>query len=77
MLVMPAMASACPMCKAGNDKAGAMTQAEQVEAQSRATAYMYSIFFMMSMPPLVLAGLTLAIRREVRKAAAEQSGTLT
>ena len=61
-------ASACPMCKAGNEKSAAVSDVEAAEAQSRASAYMYSIFFMMSMPPLVLGGLVVAIRREMRKA---------
>ena len=64
-------ASACPMCKAGNEAGGATSSAEQQAADSRAKAYMYSIFFMMGMPPLVLGGFALAVRREMRRAAAE------
>lgn len=64
------------MCKVANDKGSSANSAEAIAAENRATAYTYSIFFMMSMPPLVLAGLTVAIRREIRKAG-DQVGTLT
>ena len=66
-------AAACPMCKLGNDADTKSNSVEAVEAANRAKAYTISIFFMMSMPPIVLGGLTLAIRREIRKAQARQA----
>ena len=59
------------MCKAANEAGGSRNTVEQEQATARAQAYMYSIFFMMSMPPLVLGGLTLAIRREIRRATSD------
>ena len=70
LLVAVGPAAACPMCKAANEAGGATSQQQQEEATSRAQAYMYSIFFMMSMPPLVLGGLTVALRHEMKKATA-------
>ena len=67
--LMASPAAACPMCKAANEAGGATSTQQLEAANSRAEAYMYSIFFMMGMPPLVLGGLTLAIRREMRRAA--------
>lgn len=68
-------AAACPMCKLGNDADSKSNSVEAIEAANRAKAYTISIFFMMGMPPVVLGGLTLAIRREIRKAQATQAAS--
>jgi hypothetical protein len=43
----PQQASACPMCKVAND-----------EDDARPKAYMYSIIFMLSVPAVMVAGIT-------------------
>lgn len=50
-------ARACPMCQAAKDSAG-----EQI-----ATAYMYSILFMLAMPATVLTGFGIGFYRLSKK----------
>jgi hypothetical protein len=65
MLLAPALAAACPTCKdnLAHDPASA----------SLVRGYAYSILFMLSMPPLILGGLTAYFYWEVRKAKAREA----
>jgi hypothetical protein len=60
-----AVATACPTCKdnLAHDPASA----------NLARGYAYSILFMLSMPPLILGGLSAYFYWEVRKAKARQA----
>ncbi|MGI8979116.1 MAG: hypothetical protein ACR2FY_07820 [Pirellulaceae bacterium] len=58
-------AFACPTCK--ENLAG------DPEAANIVRGYFYSILFMLSMPPLILSGLSLYFYYEVRKARALQA----
>lgn len=58
-------ALACPTCK--ENLAG------DPEAANIVRGYFYSILFMLSMPPLILSGLSLYFYYEVRKARALQA----
>ena len=60
-------ASACPMCKAANE-APQPDGTSLSDPSLRPRAYMYSIFFMMSMPPVAGGLIALAIYRDVKKA---------
>lgn len=64
-LLAPQMAIACPTCK---DQIAADPSAANV-----ARGYFYSILFMLSMPPLILAGMGGYFYYEIRKARAEQA----
>ncbi|MEZ6065756.1 MAG: hypothetical protein R3B90_08630 [Planctomycetaceae bacterium] len=55
-------ASACPMCKSGNEIG------EDGQPNTRPQAYMYSILFMMAMPATLLAGFGFACYRMTRHA---------
>ena len=61
------VAFACPTCK--ENLAG------DPEAANIVRGYFYSILFMLSMPPLILSGLSLYFYYEVRKARALQAKT--
>ena len=65
VLCSPATAMACPTCKdnLAHDPASA----------SLVRGYAYSIVFMLSMPPLILGGLTAYFYWEVRKAKAREA----
>lgn len=58
-------AAACPMCKAANE---APQTGSGADAELRPRAYMYSIFFMMGMPVVAGGVVTIAVRREIRRA---------
>lgn len=62
-------ASACPMCKAANE-APQPDGTGMSDPNMRPRAYMYSIFFMMSMPPIAGGIIFFALRRDVRRARA-------
>ena len=62
------VALACPTCK--ENLAG------DPEAANIVRGYFYSILFMLSMPPLILSGLSLYFYYEVRKARALQAKAL-
>lgn len=65
LLVFASSALACPTCK--ENLAG------DPEAANIARGYFYSILFMLSMPPLILSGLSLYFYYEVCKARARQA----
>ncbi len=65
LLVFADFAFACPTCK--ENLAG------DPEAANIVRGYFYSILFMLSMPPLILSGLSLYFYYEVRKARALQA----
>lgn len=65
LLVFASSALACPTCK--ENLAG------DPEAANIARGYFYSILFMLSMPPLILSGLSLYFYYEVCKARALQA----
>ncbi len=65
MLVFASSALACPTCK--ENLAG------DPEAANIVRGYFYSILFMLSMPPLILSGLSLYFYYEVCKARALQA----
>lgn len=60
-------ASACPMCKAANE-APQPDGTSMADANLRPRAYMYSIFFMMGMPPIAGGAIAFAICRDVKRA---------
>ena len=65
LLVIADSALACPTCK--ENLAG------DPEAANIVRGYFFSILFMLSMPPLILSGLSLYFYYEVRKARALQA----
>src|SRR5687768_13750265 len=65
LLCIADAAFACPTCK--ENLAG------DPEAANIVRGYFYSILFMLSMPPLILSGLSLYFYYEVRKARALQA----
>ena len=65
LLCLADEALACPTCK--ENLAG------DPEAANIVRGYFYSILFMLSMPPLILSGLSLYFYYEVRKARALQA----
>ena len=65
LLAFANVAFACPTCK--ENLAG------DPEAANLVRGYFYSILFMLSMPPLILSGLSLYFYYEVRKARALQA----
>jgi hypothetical protein len=65
LLVFASSALACPTCK--ENLAG------DPEAANVVRGYFYSILFMLSMPPLILSGLSLYFYYEVCKARALQA----
>ncbi len=65
LLLFADAALACPTCK--ENLAG------DPEAANIVRGYFYSILFMLSMPPLILSGLSLYFYYEVRKARALQA----
>ena len=68
ILAFADVALACPTCK--ENLAG------DPEAANIVRGYFYSILFMLSMPPLILSGLSLYFYYEVRKARALQAKAL-
>ncbi len=62
LLCLADAALACPTCKEN--------LANDPEAANIVRGYFYSILFMLSMPPLILSGLSLYFYYEVRKARA-------
>jgi hypothetical protein len=68
LLVFSNAALACPTCK--ENLAG------DPEAANIVRGYFYSILFMLSMPPLILSGLSLYFYYEIRKARALQAKAL-
>jgi hypothetical protein len=66
-LLLTGVAAACPTCKDN--------LAHDPAAQSLVRGYAYSILFMLSMPPLILSGLSAYFYWEVRKAKAREAGT--
>jgi hypothetical protein len=69
MLLACETALACPTCKdnIANDPAAA----------NLARGYYYSILFMLSMPPLILGGLSTYFYWEVRKSRARQAAAVS
>jgi hypothetical protein len=65
LFIFAETALACPTCK--ENLAG------DPEAANIVRGYFYSILFMLSMPPLILSGLSLYFYYEVRKARALQA----
>jgi len=65
LLLCADSALACPTCKEN--------LANDPEAANIVRGYFYSILFMLSMPPLILSGLSLYFYYEVRKARALQA----
>jgi len=65
LLAFADTAFACPTCKEN--------MAGDPEAANLVRGYFYSILFMLSMPPLILSGLSLYFYYEVRKARALQA----
>ena len=65
LLVFADAALACPTCREN--------LAADPEAANIVRGYFYSILFMLSMPPLILSGLSLYCYYEVRKARALQA----
>jgi hypothetical protein len=65
LFIFADVALACPTCK--ENLAG------DPEAANLVRGYFYSILFMLSMPPLILSGLSLYFYYEVRKARALQA----
>jgi heme/copper-type cytochrome/quinol oxidase subunit 2 len=65
LLALADAALACPTCK--ENLAG------DPEAANIVRGYFYSILFMLSMPPLILSGLSLYFYYEIRKARALQA----
>ena len=63
------MAMACPTCKE--------SLAHDPASANLARGYAYSILFMLSMPPLILGGLSAYFYWEVRKAKARQANQPT
>lgn len=59
----------CPMCSQANESAEGPGQTPTGEANVRPKAYMYSILFMMGMPPMILGGFGFAFWRMTRSAA--------
>lgn len=68
MLLSASDAAACPMCKAANEAAQSDGGTGTADANLRPRAYMYSIFFMMSMPPIAAGVIATAIYRDVKRA---------
>ena len=64
-LLLAGVASACPTCKD--------SLASDPASASLVRGYAYSILFMLSMPPLILGGLSAYFYWEVRKAKARQA----
>ena len=62
VLLLAAAATACPTCKDN--------MAHDPASANLVRGYAYSILFMLSMPPLILSGLSLYFYYEVRKARA-------
>ena len=62
-----AVATACPTCKD--------SLAHDPASANLVRGYAYSILFMLSMPPLILGGLSAYFYWEVRKAKARQANT--
>jgi hypothetical protein len=68
LLVMPRMATACPMCsEAVPDTSGA----EALDAERESQGYNRSIYLMAGMPYLLLGGMGLLIYRGYRRQAQE------
>ena len=65
LVLLAGDASACPTCKEN--------LAADPAAANIVRGYFYSILFMLSMPPLILSGLSLYFYYEVRKARALQA----
>ena len=65
LLFFADVALACPTCKEN--------LANDPEAANIVRGYFYSILFMLSMPPLILSGLSLYFYYEVRRARALQA----
>jgi hypothetical protein len=65
-LLLTGVAAACPTCKDN--------LAHDPAAQSLVRGYAYSILFMLSMPPLILGGLSAYFYWEVRKAKTREAG---
>ena len=65
LLIFASAALACPTCKDN--------LAADPESANIVRGYFYSILFMLSMPPLILSGLSLYFYYEVRKARALQA----
>ena len=57
------------MCKAANESADVTGSASDA-GNLRPRAYMYSIFFMMSMPPIAGGVIALGLHREIKRAKA-------
>ena len=64
-----AVATACPTCKDN--------LAHDPSSANLVRGYAYSILFMLSMPPLILGGLSAYFYWEVRKAKAKQAAQAT
>jgi len=68
VMLSAAIATACPTCKD--------SLAHDPASANLARGYAYSILFMLSMPPLILGGLSAYFYWEVRKARARQKESL-
>jgi hypothetical protein len=69
VMLSAAMATACPTCKD--------SLAHDPASANLARGYAYSILFMLSMPPLILGGLSAYFYWEIRKAKARQANSPT
>jgi hypothetical protein len=67
-LWVPAAAQACPMCKLAHE------EGENGEANTRPQAYMYSILFMLGMPPTILGAFGYSFYRMSKSAGSVEPG---
>ncbi len=68
--IVSAEARACPMCKAAHESG------ENGEVNTRPQAYMYSILFMLGMPPTLLGAFGYSFYRMTKAAAPGDSDNL-